>query len=145
MTAEVSTPAPSDLESNTREVVLRAENLSRTFGNIRAVDDLSFTIRKGQVVGFIGANGAGKTTTMRILATLETADSGKIEILGYEATNYPDRIRPKLGWMPDNYGAYSNSDGGRLPGFLCSRLWTLWEDPKTAGSRDHGVYRPNQH
>jgi ABC-2 type transport system ATP-binding protein len=90
------------------EIVLQAVNLSKSFGNIRAVDGLSFSIRKGQVVGFIGANGAGKTTTMRILATLEMADTGRIEILGYEATNYPDFIRPKLGWMPDNYGAYSN-------------------------------------
>jgi ABC-2 type transport system ATP-binding protein len=75
---------------------------------VQAVQDLSFNIHRGQVVGFIGANGAGKTTTMRMLATLETPDTGSIKLLGWDATSYPEKVRARLGWMPDNYGTYDN-------------------------------------
>jgi ABC-2 type transport system ATP-binding protein len=90
------------------EIVLDVRNLRRSFGNVHAVQDVSFTVRKGQVVGFIGANGAGKTTTLRLLATLDVPDAGSIEVLGCEATNYPDKVRARLGWMPDSYGTYDN-------------------------------------
>jgi ABC-type multidrug transport system ATPase subunit len=90
------------------EIILDVRNLRRSFGNVHAVQDVSFTIRKGQVVGFIGANGAGKTTTLRLLATLDTPDAGSIEIMGCEATDYPDKVRARLGWMPDSYGNYDN-------------------------------------
>jgi ABC-2 type transport system ATP-binding protein len=75
---------------------------------VHAVQDVSFTVLKGQVVGFIGANGAGKTTTLRLLATLDIPDDGSIEVLGYEAAQYPDKVRARLGWMPDSYGTYDN-------------------------------------
>ena len=90
------------------ESILEVRNLRRTFGKVQAVRDVSFSIQKGQVVGFIGANGAGKTTTMRLLATLDWPDAGSIRILGWDAMSFPDKVRAKLGWMPDNYGAYDN-------------------------------------
>lgn len=91
------------------ELVLDVRNLRRSFGKIHAVQDVSFSVRKGQVVGFIGANGAGKTTTLRLLATLDSPDAGSsINVLGCEATNYPDKVRARLGWMPDSYGTYDN-------------------------------------
>jgi ABC-2 type transport system ATP-binding protein len=91
-----------------QEIVLDVRNLRRSFGNVHAVQDVSFTVRKGQVVGFIGANGAGKTTTLRLLATLDAPDAGSINVLGCEATSFPDRVRARLGWMPDSYGTYDN-------------------------------------
>ena len=90
------------------ELVLDVRNLRRSFGNVHAVQDVSFTVRRGQVVGFIGANGAGKTTTLRLLATLDSPDAGSINVLGCEATSLPDKVRPRLGWMPDSYGTYDN-------------------------------------
>jgi ABC-2 type transport system ATP-binding protein len=90
------------------EIVLDVRNLRRSFGKVHAVQDVSFSVRKGQVVGFIGANGAGKTTTLRLLATLDSPDAGSINVLGCEATNYPDKVRARLGWMPDSYGTYDN-------------------------------------
>ena len=90
------------------QLVLEVSHLRRSFGKIHAVQDVSFTVRKGQVVGFIGANGAGKTTTLRMLATLDIPDGGTIRVLGNDATNYPDKVRARLGWMPDSYGAYDN-------------------------------------
>ncbi len=91
-----------------QELVLDVRNLRRSFGKVHAVQDVSFTVHKGQVVGFIGANGAGKTTTLRLLATLDSPDAGSISVLGCEATNFPDKVRARLGWMPDSYGTYDN-------------------------------------
>ncbi|QQL45112.1 ABC transporter ATP-binding protein [Sulfuriroseicoccus oceanibius] len=91
--------------STTKNAIV-AENLVRSFGPVRAVNNVSFEVPVGSVVGFIGANGAGKTTTMRMLATLDQPDSGRALINGYDAAVYPDRIRDALGWMPDSYGAY---------------------------------------
>lgn len=85
---------------------IRVSNLHRTFGDINAVDGVTFEIPQGQVVGFVGANGAGKTTTMRILATLDYPSVGKAEILGVDVVDYPGEVRKILGWMPDNFGTY---------------------------------------
>ena len=84
------------------------ENLTRSFGSLRAVDGLSFEAKEGEVVGFIGANGAGKTTTMRILATLDMQDSGSARIGGYDVSDDPQQVRQILGWVPDDFVAYDN-------------------------------------
>lgn len=90
------------------EYAIEVENLIRLFSNVCAVDDLSFQIKKNQVVGFIGANGAGKTTTMRIMATLDQADSGTVRICGYDVSNFQKEVRACLGWMPDTIEPYPN-------------------------------------
>ncbi|MEM9160843.1 MAG: ABC transporter ATP-binding protein [Verrucomicrobiota bacterium] len=89
---------------------IEVEGLVRHFGNLRAVDDVSFKVEAGKVVGFIGANGAGKTTTMRILSTLETADAGRIRVMGYDVISQPAEVRKVLGWMPDAFGKYKNME-----------------------------------
>ncbi|MEM7010179.1 MAG: ABC transporter ATP-binding protein [Verrucomicrobiota bacterium] len=85
---------------------IKVSGLYRTFGDIRAVDGVSFEIKQGQVVGFVGANGAGKTTTMRILATLDYPSSGTAQVLGVDVVDYPGEVRKILGWMPDHFGTY---------------------------------------
>jgi len=87
--------------------IISVRDLRRTFGNVQAVRGLSFEIYQGHVVGFIGANGSGKTTTMRIMATLEVPGTGTVEICGNDVVNYPDRVRRKVGWMPDSFGTYT--------------------------------------
>jgi len=82
--------------------------LRRHFGSTRAVDDVSFSVERGQVFGYIGPNGAGKTTSMRILATLDTPDAGDATIDGFSVVNDPDRARLRLGFMPDYLVTYSN-------------------------------------
>jgi len=99
---------PPPLPDPTAVPAIRVHNLARQFGEIRAVDGLSFSIPQGQVAGFVGANGAGKTTTMRILATLEYPTSGVAEIMGVNVMDYPGKVREILGWMPDNFGTYDN-------------------------------------
>lgn len=86
--------------------ILQVQDLSRRFGKVKAVDNVSFEVHSGQVVGFIGENGAGKTTTMRIMATLDLPDRGRVRIKGIDAVMYPNRVRRMIGWMPDHYGAY---------------------------------------
>lgn len=90
------------------EPVLQVHNLVRTFGSLRAVDDLSFEAHAGEVVGFIGPNGAGKTTTMRIAATLDVPDRGDVRVCGYSVIDHPDRARRYMGYMPDSFGKYAN-------------------------------------
>ncbi len=83
-------------------------NVHRFFGSTRAVDNVSFEVRPGQVFGYIGPNGAGKTTSMRILATLDLPDFGDAYVDGFSVVNDPDRVRRRLGFMPDYFGTYTN-------------------------------------
>lgn len=84
--------------------------LHRHFGRLKAVNDISFSAWPGQVIGFIGPNGAGKTTTMRILATLETPTSGDARICGDSVIDDPDLVRRRMGFMPDSFGKYVNTN-----------------------------------
>ena len=84
------------------------QNMSRLFGETRAVDELSFKVYPGEVFGFIGPNGAGKTTSMRILATLDQPSRGDAFVDGLSVIDDPDRVRRRLGFMPDQFGTYSN-------------------------------------
>jgi ABC-2 type transport system ATP-binding protein len=88
--------------------VIEIDNLICRFGDFTAVKGLSFKIEKGQVLGFIGANGAGKTTTMRCMATLESPTEGSIKVCGHNVIHEPAVVRKLIGWMPDDYGTYSN-------------------------------------
>ncbi len=88
--------------------LVSVRDVHRRFPNVHAVKGISFDIHPGQVVGFIGANGAGKTTTMRMMATLDVPTEGTITIAGEDVMQRPDRVRRLVGWMPDNYGTYSN-------------------------------------
>jgi ABC-2 type transport system ATP-binding protein len=85
-------------------------HLHRYFGQTRAVDDVSFQVREGQVFGYIGPNGAGKTTSMRILATLDLPGGGDAFVDGFSVLDDPDRVRRRLGFMPDFFGTYANVD-----------------------------------
>jgi len=84
------------------------QRMSRLFGETRAVDELSFKVYPGEVFGFIGPNGAGKTTSMRILATLDQPTIGDAFVDGLSVIDDPDRVRRRLGFMPDHFGTYSN-------------------------------------
>jgi ABC-2 type transport system ATP-binding protein len=90
------------------DVVIRVDAVRRVFEDVEAVRGISFEVGRGKVVGFIGANGAGKTTTMRMMVTLDQPSAGRIEIAGWDVVGYPSRIRERVGWMPDSYGAYKN-------------------------------------
>lgn len=88
--------------------LVEVNHIVRWFEKVRAVDGVSFTLEAGQVVGLIGANGAGKTTTMRILATLDMADSGTVKLKGIDVAQYPGQVRRDIGWMPDHFTPYAD-------------------------------------
>jgi ABC-type multidrug transport system ATPase subunit len=95
-------------------VILQVNNLSKQFDTIKAVDDLSFSVHKGDVYGFLGQNGAGKSTTIRMLLTLIRPTSGSIEIFGKQLSTHRHEILSKIGAIierPDLYkylSAYHN-------------------------------------
>ena len=76
--------------------------LTKSYGAVKAIDNVSFRIGKGEVVGFLGPNGAGKSTTMRILAGLMPATSGSVHICGVSVATYPEMARRHIGFMPEN-------------------------------------------
>jgi ABC-2 type transport system ATP-binding protein len=90
------------------EPAISVKNLHRSFGPLKAVDDVSFDVEHGSVCGFIGANGAGKTTTMRMIASLDYPSSGSISVCGHDVVNRPAKVRSLIGWMPDHFGNYAN-------------------------------------
>lgn len=88
--------------------MIALRGLHRHFGSTRAVNGISFEVPRGQVFGFIGPNGAGKTTSMRVLATLDLPTFGDAYVDGFSVVDDPDRVRRRLGFMPDNFGTYAN-------------------------------------
>jgi ABC-2 type transport system ATP-binding protein len=88
---------------------LEVQRLTRSFGSFVAVNNISFQVNPGEVCGFIGPNGAGKTTTMRIISTLDLPDTGDVFLSGHSVLEEPRLARRMLGFMPDSYGAYSQT------------------------------------
>ena len=88
--------------------MIETKNLSRKFGSLTAVDDLTIRVDEGEVFGFLGPNGAGKTTTIRMLACLISKTSGTAKVGDYDIGNNMDqqRIRRIVGLVPDNVGLY---------------------------------------
>ena len=90
------------------EPVVVVENLTKCYGDLRAVDDVSFSIDRGRILGFIGPNGAGKTTAIKILVGLARPTSGRAFIAGVDCVTDARRIKRLVGYMPDTFGRYSN-------------------------------------
>lgn len=77
-------------------------NVCRSFGKVKALDNVSFDFDGGGIIGFIGPNGAGKTTLLQIIAGLDEPDSGDVTFDGVSVVDYPDEMRAKVGFMPDS-------------------------------------------
>jgi len=90
---------------------IEIKNLTKTFGDIVAIDGASFTVKDREIYGLIGPNGAGKTTTLRILSTLLKPTSGTATIFGNEVTKNPEAIREIISYLPEEAGAYQNLSG----------------------------------
>lgn len=86
--------------------MIEVESLSKHFGDVRAVDDVSFTIKRGEVVAFLGPNGAGKTTTMRLLTGYIPPTKGVCRIKGIDVTENPTKIRESIGYLAEDNPLY---------------------------------------
>ena len=82
-------------------MILDVTGLTKRYGNITALDQVDFKLSGGGIVGFVGANGAGKTTALRIMSGLEEPDAGDVRLDGVSIIDYPDKMRRKIGFMPD--------------------------------------------
>ena len=104
--------------------VLEARNLTRTFGEFKAVDDASFTLSPGEIVGFLGPNGAGKTTTIKMLTGLLGPSSGEARIAGFDIIESPLEAKARLGYVPDTPNLYGKLKAGEYLRFI-GRLYKV--------------------
>ena len=85
---------------------IKIQNLSKTYGTQRAVDDISFEVAKGEIVGFLGPNGAGKSTTMKILTGYLPATEGSAEVNGFDVKTSPLQVKSSIGYLPEHNPLY---------------------------------------
>ena len=88
--------------------IIEVEKLVRCFGDFRAVDGVSFAVRRGEIFGLLGANGAGKSTTFRILCGLLTASSGHVQVAGHDLRRAAAQARQRIGYMSQKFSLYGN-------------------------------------
>jgi ABC-2 type transport system ATP-binding protein len=95
-------------------------NLSKKFGQFIAVDDLSFTANKGQVLGFLGPNGAGKSTTMKMITGFLEPSSGQIKVCGINIDDDPIALKAKIGYLPEGAPSYGEMEVGQFLHFIAA-------------------------
>jgi ABC-2 type transport system ATP-binding protein len=111
--------APTEPPPPQSEAV-QIRGVSKTYGKVRALDNIDLDIPRGAVFGLIGPNGAGKTTTFAVLATLLLPTSGEVRILGEDPISDPRSVRRMLGYMPDTLGVYTDLDVDEYLRFFAS-------------------------
>ena len=91
--------------------VIEAKGLTKTYGDAVAVDQISFTVGRGEIFGLLGPNGAGKTTTILMLLGLTEISSGEVSVLGFDPAREPLSVKRRVGYMPDTVGFYEQMSG----------------------------------
>jgi len=89
-------------------LLISAKNINKFFGNLKAVDEVSLQIRAGEVYGLVGSDGAGKTTTMRLLVGALLADSGEINICGFDINKQTENARAQFGYLSQRFSLYED-------------------------------------
>jgi ABC-2 type transport system ATP-binding protein len=90
----------------TNEYAIVVEDLTKCYGDLQAVNHVSFTVKQGEVFAFLGPNGAGKTTTVEIIETLRAPTSGKVSVLGMDVTKHKRDILPRIGVLPQGFNSF---------------------------------------
>ncbi|WP_462159521.1 ABC transporter ATP-binding protein [Pseudoalteromonas sp. GB56] len=90
------------------ELVIKAHNVTKKFGDFKAIDDISLNVEKGNIYGFLGPNGCGKSTTIRVLTGLLSATSGNVEVLGLRIPQDADALRLRIGYMTQKFSLYED-------------------------------------
>jgi ABC-2 type transport system ATP-binding protein len=105
------------------------DGLKKRYGDVQALDGVTFRVRAGEVFGLLGPNGAGKSTTVKVLTTLTTPDHGRAEVAGHEVTREPNAVRRSIGYVPQSSGVDRDATGrenlmlqGRVQGMGGHRL-----------------------
>lgn len=98
--------------------LLRLQDVSKSFGDLKAVDEVSFTVDRGEVVGFLGPNGAGKTTTMRLITQILEPDTGTIDIDGRDVAEDRLEARKRIGYLPETNPLYVEMLAGEYLSYI---------------------------
>ena len=121
--------------ADSRKPLIDAANLTKTFDDIAAVSEISFSLKKGEIFGFLGPNGAGKTTTINMLTGLARPDSGTITIAGQDCAKYPKKTQHLIGIVPDESNLYPE-----LSGFdnlcFCAALYGIRKQERQERARE---------
>ena len=96
------------MTSDNRNIAIKAENITKTFGDFTAVNHISFEVTKGEIFGFLGANGAGKTTAMRMFSGLSIPTSGTATVAGFDVYKETEKIKKNIGYMSQKFSLYGN-------------------------------------
>jgi gliding motility-associated transport system ATP-binding protein len=86
--------------------MIEAKGLTKYFGQIAAIENVDFSVQRGEIIGFLGPNGAGKTTTMRILTGFSPASKGSAKIAGFDVADQPIEVKRRVGYLPENVPLY---------------------------------------
>ena len=109
---------------------ISVNNISKSYKNIKAVENITFNVNEGELFGLIGPDGAGKTTIFRILTTLLVANEGSAEVAGYDVINGIKEIRNSVGYMPGKFSLYQDLTVEENLEFFA----TMFGTPKSRGS-----------
>jgi ABC-2 type transport system ATP-binding protein len=104
------------------------DHLTKRYADFTAVDDLSLSVRPGEIYGFLGPNGAGKTTTIRIIAGLSLPTSGSVHVGGVDVVADPVRVKAMMGYVPDRPYLYEKLTGRELLQFVANLYRREWRD-----------------
>src|SRR5215475_12079222 len=88
--------------------MIEVANLSKRYGDLTAVQDVSFTAAPGEILGFLGPNGAGKTTTLRVITGFLPATSGTVRVCGFDVFEQSAEVRRRIGYLPENPPLYAD-------------------------------------
>src|SRR5258708_22187328 len=86
--------------------MIQVEGLTKRYGRATAVNNISFNVKKGDIVGFLGPNGAGKTTTMRVLTCFLPPSAGKVNVAGFDVMENPMEVKKRIGYLPETPPLY---------------------------------------
>ena len=112
--------------------MIKVENLSKLFGPKVAVDHISFTVERGEVLGFLGPNGAGKSTTMRMITGFIPPSEGKVTVGGHDMATDPIAAKRLIGYLPENAPAYADMTVESFLGFMAELRGLRGDDKKKA-------------
>lgn len=88
--------------------MIKVEGLTKRYGDLKAVEDISFYVKKGEIVGFLGPNGAGKTTTMRVITGFLPATEGTVTVSGFDIFEKPMEVKKRIGYLPEHPPVYED-------------------------------------